>query len=61
MAVLDGVVERRPAAVVLLVGLGAVEDEPLHYTEVAPRGREVQRRRPVAVAGRHRERLLQDL
>ena len=38
-----------------------MEDEPLDDAEVTLGRREVQRRRPVAVARRHRQRTLQDL
>ena len=61
MAVLGGVVDGSLAEVVLVVGLGPVEDEPLDDAQVTLGGREVERRGAVAVAGRHGQRLLQDL
>ena len=53
MAVLGGVVNGSLAEVVLVVGPGPVEDEPLHDAEVTLGGREVERRGAVAIAGRH--------
>ena len=61
MAVLGGVFDGSLSEVVLGVGLGPVEDEPLDDAQVTLGGREVERRGTVAVAGRHRQRLFQDL
>ena len=61
VAVLCGVVDGSLAEVVLVVGLGPVADEPLGHAQVTLGGREVERRGTVAVAGRHGQRLLQDL